>query len=43
MEMELTDALKKEAEGFGRLRETDEVEEGLLAFFEGRRPRFTND
>ncbi len=43
IEMDLTDALKHEAEGFGRLRETDEAEKGLEAFFEGRRPRFTKD
>ena len=39
-EMGLAEALEHEAGCFGRLRETVEVEEGLRAFREGRRPKF---
>ncbi len=41
IELTLEDALVNEAGCFGRLRETAEAEEGLRAFFEGRRPKFT--
>lgn len=40
IERGLLEALEREAEGFGRLRETPEAQEGLDAFFEGRRPRY---
>ncbi len=40
LETSLEDALDHEAGCFGRLRATKEVEEGIRAFFEGRRPKF---
>lgn len=41
IELKFSDALVNEAGSFGRLRETAEAEEGIRAFFEGRRPKFS--
>jgi len=43
IEMDLADAMQHEAGAFGRLRESDEAEEGLEAFLEGRRPKYKRD
>ncbi len=41
-EMDLTEAIRFDAGCFSRLFESSEVEEGLRAFFEGRRAKFTD-
>jgi len=42
LEMDLAEAMKFDASCFSRLFESAEVEEGLRAFFEGRRAKFTD-
>jgi len=43
IEMDLSEAMRFDAGCFGRLCETAEVREGLRAFFEGRRAKFTDE